>query len=185
MLYSVVALALTLGSATGLVVTGIPAMRTVGPAIQMNAAEAAAKAAWLAKLDGEPSWLAKGSSSGARGSRAGAMARFSGYVASTSAPAMMDDHTNPAERIGVSGPNMGRVPMATAYGGGPAMMDDHTNPDQRIASSGPRMGRVPMATALPPGAAMMTDDHTNPAERIALSGPPMGRVPMAYLPPSA
>jgi len=179
MIYSVAALALTIGSANAFVLTGTPAVRSVGPAIQMNAAEAAAKAAWLAKLDA-PTW---GPPQGRGARRAAPMAAYTGSVAPTGAPAMYDDHTNPDQRIGVSGPTMARVPMATAQPSGQGMYDDHTNPDQRIAASGPNMGRVPMATALPPSPGMY-DDHTNPAERIAASGPPMGRVPMAYLPPS-
>jgi hypothetical protein len=43
-------LALTLGAANGLVANGIPAHRPSMPAISMNA-EAAAKAAWLAKQE--------------------------------------------------------------------------------------------------------------------------------------
>jgi len=53
-------LALTLGSAQGLVVNGIAASRPVMPTIHMNVAEAAAKAKWLRSIESEPSWVSGG-----------------------------------------------------------------------------------------------------------------------------
>jgi len=130
---------LALASASLSFNVGAPAHSVVvrTPTVHMN--EAAAKAAWLAKSD-TPSW-------GPPTAQRKASRASIGRIAPTSA-ADSDDHTNPGARSTMSGPTMGKVPIATWQPGnlGP-LADDHTNPGARSSLSGPSMGRVPIATA--------------------------------------
>lgn len=192
-------LALTLGSAQGFVINGIATSRPVMPTIHMNAAEAAAKAKWLASIESEPSWVGGGRPAPTHSNRnVGSVAPSSGFDDHThpssrivssewgrvpmstpkwDATGANDDHSNPSTRLGEN--PWGRVPMAAPKWGGTGANDDHTNPDSRIAAS--EWGRVPMAT--PKWDTRTTnDDHTYPTNRMSESD--WGRVPMATTDPN-
>ena len=131
--------------ATGFVANGVPAQRTAAPVIHMN--EAAAKAAWLAKQD-MPSW-GPGAAKPAGAAPAAVMgtsAMGAARVLDRSKPAMYDDHSQPMNRLGVSGIQSARMPL-DAPKPKPAIYDDHTYPMGRLATSGIPSARMPLDTA--------------------------------------
>jgi hypothetical protein len=130
--------------------------------------EELAKRVWLAKQE-VPSW----------GPAAGGHSRRSIQAVSTKTAAhLIDDHTNPGERLAAA--EFGRVPMAKFNPAVDMFGDDHTNPGDRLAVSD--FGRVPIAT-FSPGVERFGDDHTNPGDRMKVSD--FGRVPMATAGPVA